>query len=151
ITERHARRVQSILDTAFDAIFTFDRFGRARSANRAAEALLRQPFAEFERAPFQRIFTWSSAGAPSTSAASESNGPGARPLQWPPPGAAVAGAAGLADGPTIPGEFSLGLSGEGDELVYTAIVRDVRDRVEAERRIKESAEGLENSNRRLAE
>jgi signal transduction histidine kinase/DNA-binding response OmpR family regulator len=48
-------------------------------------------------------------------------------------------------------ELSLGRSGEGDELVYTAIVRDVRDRVEAESRIREFAEGLANSNRRLEE
>ncbi|HEY6194997.1 MAG TPA: response regulator [Candidatus Eisenbacteria bacterium] len=139
ITERHARRVQSILDTAFDAIFTFDRLGRVRSANRAAEALVGRPFAQFEREPIQRMLTWGSPGAPG------------RPMSLPRTGSVVGGTAVVAGGGTVPVELSLGRSGEGDELVYTAIVRDVRDRVEAESRIREFAEGLANSNRRLEE
>ena len=39
ITSRHARRVQAVFDNAFDAIFTFDRAGRIRTVNRAAEQL----------------------------------------------------------------------------------------------------------------
>jgi PAS domain S-box-containing protein len=136
ITERHARRLQSILDTAFDAIFTFDRIGRVRSANRAAEALVGQPMAVLENQPIQRILTWGVAG---------------KPLSLPQTGAVVEGHALRRDASRIPVEFSMGRSGDGDELVFTAIVRDVRDRVEAERRIREFAEGLEQSNRRLAE
>ncbi|MEQ1833621.1 MAG: response regulator [Candidatus Eisenbacteria bacterium] len=136
ITERHAKRLQSILDTAFDAIFTFDRIGRVKSANRAAEALVGWPLAAIESQPIQRILTWGVAG---------------RPLALPQSGAVVEGHALCEDGSRIPVEFSMGRSGTGDELVFTAIVRDMRDRVEAERRIREFAEGLEHSNRRLEE
>ena len=136
ITERHARRLQSILDTAFDAIFTFDRLGHVRSANRAAEALVGVPLSALEHQPIQRILVWGVAG---------------KPLALPQTGAVVGGHALSKDGGRIPVEFSMGRSGEGDELVYTAIVRDVRDRVEAERRIREFADGLEHSNRRLEE
>ena len=134
LTERHARGVQAILDTAFDAILTFDRIGRLKSANRAAITLVQQSDTELENQPIQRILTWGAAG---------------RPLSLPQTGAVVAGAALRPDGSRVPVEFSLGRSGEGEELIYTAIVRDVSDRVEAERKIRESAEVLENSNRRL--
>src|SRR6185369_16962094 len=43
LSERHARRLHAMLDTAFDAIFTFDKVGRVRSVNRAAEAMVGQP------------------------------------------------------------------------------------------------------------
>jgi signal transduction histidine kinase/CheY-like chemotaxis protein len=56
-----------------------------------------------------------------------------------------------AGGEVFPAEFSLGQAGEGDELIYTAIVRDISERVEAEKRIRDFAEGLEASNRRLEE
>ena len=145
ITERHSRRVQTILDTAFDAIFTFDRLGGVHSANRAAEALVGRPLAEIENKPIQRILSWGGAGQPGHAA-----GP-RKPLSLPQTGSVVGGSALLPGGGTIPVEFSLGRSGDGDDLVYTAIVRDVRDRVEAENRIRAFAEGLENSNRRLEE
>ncbi|MEO5616926.1 MAG: ATP-binding protein, partial [Candidatus Eisenbacteria bacterium] len=56
-----------------------------------------------------------------------------------------------ADGELVPVEFSLGSAGEGDDLIYTAIVRDVTERVEAEKRIQTFAQGLEQSNARLEE
>ena len=136
ITERHSKRLQAILDTAFDAILTFDRIGRVRSANRAAEELVGLPIAALENQPIQRILVWGVAG---------------RALALPQSGAVVEGHALCADGNRIPVEFSMGRSGLGDDLVFTAIVRDIRDRVEAERRIHEFAEGLEHSNRRLEE
>ena len=55
------------------------------------------------------------------------------------------------EGSVVPVEYSLGCAGEGDELVHTAILRDVSERAEAEQRIRDFAEGLENSNRRLEE
>src|SRR5437660_1422032 len=67
--------------------------------------------------------------------------PHARPLALPRTGSVVAGTALLADGDTARVEFSLGSSGAGEALLYTAIVRDVRERFEAERRIREIADG----------
>ena len=51
----------------------------------------------------------------------------------------------------MPVEFSIGSAGQGDERLYTVIVRDITERVEAEKRIRSFAEGLEISNRRLEE
>jgi PAS domain S-box-containing protein len=148
LTEQHARRVQTILDTAFDAIFTFDRRGQVRSANRAAAVLVGRPAGDILDQPIQRILTWGGAGR---ATAPDSAGPTLKSLSLPETGSVVGGTALLPGGGSIPVEFSLGRSGDGDSLLYTAIVRDVRDRVEAERRIREFAQGLENSNRRLEE
>jgi PAS domain S-box-containing protein len=140
LTNRHAARVQAVLDTAFDAIITFDRTGRVRTVNRAAEVMFGRPAAEMDGQPLHRFLHW---GAP-----------GARQGQQnalPTPGVVCIAEARHADGRAFPCEFSLGESGEGEELLYTAIVRDIRDRVEAEQRIRTFAEGLETSNRRLEE
>jgi PAS domain S-box-containing protein len=136
LTERHARRLHSMLDTAFDAIFTFDRDGRVRSANRAAEAMVGQPAEVILELPIKKLLHWGEAG---------------RGTALPQTGAVVTGEAMRPDGERIPVEFSIGRSEDGDTQVFTAIVRDVRDRVEAERRIRLSNQELEVSNRRLEE
>jgi PAS domain S-box-containing protein len=136
ITERHARRLRAVLDTAFDAIVTFDKQGRILSANRAAAAMVGQPAAELIGMPIQRALHWGSSE---------------RSVSLPQVGAAVAGGIMRADGSRIPAEVSLARTGEGDDVVFTAIARDMRERLEAERRLREAAEGLENSNRRLEE
>jgi len=147
VTERHAVRVQAIFDTAFDAIVTFDRSGRIRTANRAAERLFGHSAAELDGQPLHRLLRWETpAGAP---APDEAEPTAARPL--PRPGEVTRAEALRKDGETFPTELSLGLAGQGEELLYTAIVRDVRERVEAERRIGAFAQGLEVSNRRLEE
>jgi len=138
VTHRHAERVQAIFDAAFDAIVTFDRAGRVRTVNRAGEELFGRNAASMEGQPLHRILRWSG-----------SDGDGKN--QLPTAGAVRIANALRGDGTTIPTELSLGESGEGDELLYTAIVRDIRDRVEAERQIQSFAEGLEVSNRRLEE
>src|SRR5439155_15262041 len=136
LSERHARRLQAVLDTAFDAIFIFDRAGRVRSVNRAAESLVGVAVKELEGQPIQQILRWELAG---------------KPASVPQAGAVVTGEAIRSDRARVPVEFSLGRSGEGDDLLFTAIVRDVRDRVEAESRIRQTNEELELSNRRLEE
>jgi len=138
VTRRHAGRIQSIFDTAFDAILTFDREGRIASVNRAGAALFGRPAAEMEGQPFRRFlqgegFSGSAAGANLAT------------------GTVLRAEALRADGTLLPVEFSLGSAGEGDELTYTAIVRDVTERVEAEKRIRTFADGLEQSNARLEE
>jgi PAS domain S-box-containing protein len=136
LTERHARRLHSILDTAFDAIFTFDKMGRVRSANRAAEELVGQPAEVILELPIKKLLHWGQAG---------------RSAALPQTSAVVTGEAMRPDGERVPVEFSIGRSEGGDDEVFTAIVRDVRDRVEAERRIRLSNQELELSNRRLEE
>ncbi|MFN8589602.1 MAG: ATP-binding protein [Candidatus Eisenbacteria bacterium] len=135
ITERHALRVQAILDTAFDAIFTFDRHGRIRTVNRAAGELFGASPEDLDGQPVRRHLDWGDTGA----------------AIFPSTGAVTAAQVLRRDGSRVPVELSLGSSGFGDELLFTAIVRDVSDRLEAERRIREFADGLETSNRRLEE
>jgi PAS domain S-box-containing protein len=137
VTRRHAERVQAVFDTAFDAIVTFDSHGRVRSVNRAAEALTGRAAPDLEGQPLQRYLLWGPSGKPSQ--------------ELPAPGTVCRAEVLKADGSLLPVEFSLGLSGHGDDLLYSAIIRDISERVEAERRIKTFAEGLETSNRRLEE
>ncbi|MBI1799068.1 MAG: PAS domain S-box protein, partial [Candidatus Eisenbacteria bacterium] len=138
VTRRHAERVQSVFDTAFDAIVTFDRGGRLRTVNRAAERLFGRPASEMEGQPIHRFLKGlKGEGAP------DADETGA--------GVVTRSEALCGDARILPVEFSLGRAGQGDELVFTAIVRDISDRVEAEKRIRSFAEGLETSNRRLEE
>ena len=144
ITRRHAERVQAIFDTAFDAIVTFGGDGRVRTVNRAAERLFGCAASDMQGEPIKNYLRTSSGrahepGGPSEDRASDS------------PGAVMRSEAVHSDGSVVPVEYSLGRAGEGDELVHTAILRDVRERVESERRIRDFAEGLEASNRRLEE
>lgn len=136
ITRRHAARVQSIFDTAFDAILTFDREWRVATLNRAGATLFGRTAEEMVGQPFQRFL--------------HREGPAdlAGTLVI---GAVMRAEALRADGSLVPVEFSLGTAGEGDDLVYTAIVRDVTERVENEKRIQTFAAGLEQSNARLEE
>ena len=135
ITERHARRLQAVLDNAFDAIFTFDRAGRLRTVNRAAAQLFGRTPAELEGQPVSRFIHWG----------------GQSSAVLPAPGSVGVGEAIDRDGNKIPVEYSLGATGAGDELIHTAIVRDVSERAEAEKRIRAFAEGLEVTNHRLEE
>ncbi len=137
VTRRHAARVQAVFDNAFDAILTFDRAGRVHTANRAAQALFARTANEVDGQPIHRFLQWGAAGRPTS--------------DLPDTGTVVRAEALRADGSVRPVEFSLGCSGEGEDLLYSAIVRDISERVEAERRIEEFAEGLEVSNRRLEE
>ena len=138
VTQRHNQRVQSILDTAFDAILTFDRNGHVLGVNHAAERLFGRPGADLEGQPLQRFLH--PLGAQ-----------GAGAFVLPTPGTMTRCEALSADGAVMPIELSVGTSGEGDDLLYTAIVRDISERVEAEQRIAAFADGLEISNRRLEE
>ncbi len=139
LTRRHAARIQAIVDTAFDAIFTFDRDGRIVSVNRAGTALFGRSAAEMEGEPFRRFLQRDGVAGTGPTVADFSHG------------TVVRADALRADGSLVPVEFSLGSAGEGAELLYTAIVRDITERVEAEQRIHSFAEGLEQSNRRLEE
>jgi PAS domain S-box-containing protein len=138
VTQRHAARVQAIFDTAFDAILTFDHTGRVRSVNRAAEYLFDRTAMDMEGQPLQRLLHWNASGYRAAG-------------EVPTTGTVAVAEAMRANGEVFPVEFSLGQAGEGDELLYTAIVRDISERVDAEKRIRAFAHGLEVSNRRLEE
>lgn len=135
ITRRHAERAQAVFDTAFDAILTFDVTGSVRSVNRAAGRLFALPVNDIVGLPLQRFLEWGAPGRAST--------------ELPAPGAVCRAEVRRDGGTPLPVEFSIGTSGEGEEMLYTAIVRDMSERVEAERQIRVFAEGLENSNQRL--
>jgi PAS domain S-box-containing protein len=139
VTQRHAARVQAVFDTAFDAILTFDADGRVRTVNRAAERLFGRLAAELDGQPLHRLLRWGTPGGRAR----------ANPL--PTAGVVCIAEALRADGHVFPVEFSLGEAGQGDDVFYAAIVRDISDRVEAENQIRTIAEGLEASNRRLEE
>ena len=139
VTQHHAERVQAIFDSAFDAIITYDRSGRVHTVNRAAEQLFGRPADEMEGLALHRFLRWTS-GHPEDAVP-----------DLPSTGVVWMANALRGDGESIPTEMSLGQSGEGDALLYNAIIRDIRDRVEAERRIRAFAAGLETSNRRLEE
>src|SRR5262249_2965667 len=62
LTERHAGRLHAILDTAFGAIFTFDRDGRVRWANHAAETMVGQPASVITELPIQKLIHWDHEG-----------------------------------------------------------------------------------------
>jgi len=133
LTERHAQRIQSVFDTAFDAIVSFEPGGRVRAVNRSAERLMARSAAELDGQPITRHLDF---------------GGGDR---LPAAGSVGVGYVRRNEGDPIPVEFSIGAAGEGDERLVTAIVRDVRERVEAEQRLRAFAEGLEVANRRLEE
>ncbi|MGH7741489.1 MAG: hybrid sensor histidine kinase/response regulator, partial [Candidatus Eiseniibacteriota bacterium] len=137
VTRRHAERVQSVFDTAFDAILTFDRGGVIRSVNRSAERLFGHADVEIEGKPIHRFLR----GVKADSAPAQEGRAGV-----------VTRSEGMRDdGSLMPVEFSIGSAGQGEERLNTVIVRDITDRVEAEKRIQSFAEGLEMSNRRLEE
>ena len=137
ITRRHGAHVQAVFDTAFDAILTFDRTGCVRAVNWAAERLFALPAAEIVDLPLHRFLEWGTAGEPAP--------------ELPSPGTVCRAELRRTAGRRIPVEFSIGTSGDGEDMIYTAIVRDISERVEAERQIRTFAEGLETSNRRLEE
>src|SRR5437667_520414 len=137
LSRQHAERVQAVFDTAFDAILTFDREGHVRTLNRAAERMFGPPASAIVDLPIHRVLAWGPSG--------RSSG------DLPVPGAVCRAEVCRAGGAPLPVEFSIGTSGEGDAMVYTAIVRDIGERVAAERQIREFAEGLELGNRRLAD
>ena len=140
VTRRHAERVQAIFDSAFDAILTYDHNGRVQTVNRAAEELFGRPSDEIEGQPLHRFLRWT--GAPEGESSEH---------DLPRPGVVWMANALRPDGEMIPTEMALGQSGSGQDLLYSAIIRDNRERVEADQRIRAFAEGLEVSNRRLEE
>jgi len=55
------------------------------------------------------------------------------------------------DGSEVPIELSTSAAGEGEDVVYTVIARDIIEQLAVENQIRSVSHGLETSNRRLAE
>ncbi len=136
VTRRHANQIQAVFDNAFDAILTFDRRGVIRTANPAAEKIFRRPCGELYGRPVGSILR-------------SEDDRGA--FRLPAPGHVIRTESLHPDHGESPIELSTAAAGDGDELTYTAIVRDISTQVEAENQIRSFAGGLETSNRRLAE
>ena len=121
------------LDHAFDPIFAFDPGGRVLWGNRAARELFAGAGAGLEGEPIQRFVRlgFPADGEPGTL------------------GTVIRSEAIRADGAAIPVEISLGRTGDGKSRLYTAVVRDIGERVETEERITLSTQRLEVANRRL--
>ncbi len=136
VTRRHADRTQAVFDSAFDAILTFGIDGRIRSANRAAERLLQRPIQDLAGQTFDGMVRFEDHALANVEAAS---------------GRVSRGLIQRLDGGTSPVELSVAETGTGSDRMYTVVVRDISQKIEAERQIRDFAQGLETSNRRLAE
>jgi PAS domain S-box-containing protein len=138
MTARQAERIQGVFDNAFDAIISFDVNGRVHTVNRAAERLLQRSSTEMIGRPLTQFLHWNTVGGSSVR----------HRLVL---GAVSRTEAIQRDGSELAVEYTLASSGEYEDTLYTAVVRDISERVEAEQQIRAFAEGLEVSNRRLEE
>ena len=136
VTKRHANQIQAVFDNAFDTILTFDRHGTIRTANPAAERIFQRPCNELYGLPLSEIVRTED---------------GLGRFELPAPGQVIRTEALHRDGPSAPIELSVACAGEGEDLIYTAIARDISQQAQAEDQIRAFARGLESSNRRLAE
>ncbi len=136
VTKRHANQIQAVFDNAFDAILTFDRHGTIRTANPAAEKIFQRPCDELRGLPLAKIVR-----------SEDDRGH----FLLPAPGRVIRTEALYRGGLGAPIELSIACAGEGDDLIYTAIARDISHQAQAEEQVRSFAHGLEVSNRRLAE
>ena len=138
LTRSHAERLESVLDSAFDAILSLDAQGRVLTANQAAERLFGRPATTLTGQPVKLLLAWEGGGTLPPEGASEA-GPMTRSLAQRPDGSGVAV------------EYTLARSSDQASHIHTLVVRDVSRRVEAEQKVQAVTEGLEVSNRRLEE
>ena len=107
---RSEERARSVLDTAVDAIVTFDRGGVVTSLNRAAEMMFGRPARETLGSHLSLLLPAAGAGNASAQPTRAGEAVGLRH-----------------DGSTFPAEVSVSDAGPGSGL-FTAIVRDVTER-----------------------
>src|SRR5260370_11380372 len=122
------QRLARILDSAMDAIITFDSHGRIEFFSRAAEKIFRCPLAEAIGAPLDRFLTAGFRRALEDSlVAHKADGHG-QALLWAPHGLSARGA----DGREFPVEAALLHVEAGGMQLHTLIVRDIEERRRAE-------------------
>lgn len=125
------QRFRGIVGTALDAIVTIDASQRIVQFNPAAEEMFGLPAQQAVGEPLERLLPerFRAAHAAHVLRFAES-GVTTRRM-----GALMGLAAQRADGTEFPMEASISQTSAGDQRLYTAIVRDISERVAAERRI----------------
>jgi PAS domain S-box-containing protein len=147
VTRRHAERVQSVLDTALDAIVGVDHVGRIVEFNPSAERIFGYTRQQALGRGMSELL------APEMLDARDENGFASSLVRGRGTmlGQRLERSARRADGTEFPIEISLSRMPNVEPPMFTAFIRDIGERVEAEARVRSFAEGLELSNRRLAE
>ncbi|HET6757198.1 MAG TPA: PAS domain S-box protein, partial [Burkholderiales bacterium] len=119
---RSETRLSEIMEQARDSIISFDSEQKITRFNRAAEKTFDLAAADVLGQPISRLLSGTSMLQ-------------AFKLQQPREMTAARG-----DGTTFPAEVSMSQSGPGQELVYTAVLRDISERKKIERETKEALE-----------
>lgn len=128
-------RARATFENALDPIVSFDTHGRIGAVNQAAATLLKRSADVMTGQPIDRFLSCGKI---------EGGDFVPRALET-----LVRSEALCSDGTCVPVEFSLSRAAHQGEILFTAVVRDVTDRFEAEERARAFAESLEVSNRRL--
>ena len=136
------QRLASILDSAMDAIVTFDGAGAIELFNAAAEQVFACPAAEALGQPIGRFLSDGFCQALDRAVAEGRNGSSATRYLWTPGGLVAR----RADGREFPVEASLSQASVAGGALYTLILRDIEERRRAEgelRRLHEEASYLQ--------
>jgi PAS domain S-box-containing protein len=142
-------RIRTILNTAAEGIVTIDEKGRLESFNQAAERIFGYPAAEVRGEHFRKLlYRGASDDMPtllgSTSIAAGSLSPESSLMSISRVNNTTREVVGRRrNGATFPVEMSVSEVVLGDRLVYTAIMRDITDRKQAETQIQKMTEELE--------
>ena len=136
------KRLAAILDSAMDAIVTFDGTGTIELFNTAAEQVFGCPAAEALGQPIGRFLSHGFRQALDRALAEGSDRSSATPHLWTPGGLVAR----RADGREFPVEASLSRASVAGGALYTLILRDIEERRRAEselRRLHEEASYLQ--------
>jgi PAS domain S-box-containing protein len=136
------QRLASILDSAMDAIVTFDGAGTIELFNAAAEQVFGCPAAEALGRPIGRFLSDGFRQALDRAVAERRDESSAPPYLWSPGGLVAR----RADGREFPVEASLSQASVAGGTLYTLILRDIEERRRAEselRRLHEEAAYLQ--------
>src|SRR5262249_107496 len=130
--QRTEARMQAVVETAADAVFTFDAEGVVESVNRAGEAMFGLPASDVIGQPLGRLLAppFSHEFAAALKPYLE-KGPG--PTR--PAGRVIVGR--RKDGSTFPVEMAVSRVATGDGRLFTALLRDISERRELEREVLE--------------
>ena len=125
-------RLASILDSAMDAIVTFDAAGAIELFNAAAEQVFGCPAAKALGQPVARFLTAAFRDTLDRALADRRRRAGAAPYLWAPGGLAAR----RADGREFPVEATLSEAAVAGRSLYTLILRDVEERRGAENELR---------------